>query len=308
MLERLQVGLLLPHAGRAASAGAIREVAVSAEELGLESIWVGDHVVLPAKQESLYPYRAEGDKGDYLVTSDNAFLEAFQSLAFAAAHTRRIQLGISVGILPYRHALLWAKSIGTLSVLSEGRVLFGAGVGWLEEEFDALGLDFAGRGASSDRTLALLRELWAEPERPVSLDGGAPAHVVPAFHGAPPPIWIGGTGARALRRAAELGDCWHPMLRGCPPAAIAEGVGVLQESLPEGTRPEVALYVPLKLEDTVPERTPWEAGLLAGPPEHCAEILEHYREAGVSHIVVSTGGSAQTRLRTAEQLLTALRG
>lgn len=302
----LGVGLVAPHAGHAASSEALQQAGHGAEEIGLSSLWVGDHIVLPENQVTPYPYRGENDeRGDYLVSPDNQFYEAFQSLAYLAAFTSKVKLGLSVGILPYRHPLLWAKSLGTLSALSDGRVIFGAGTGWLREEFEALSVDFSTRGLATDRVLKSLRALWEHPKWIVQLDDAAPpVRVVPAFSGARPPIWVGGTGQRALRRVAEYGDVWHPMLRDCPPTKVAESKARLEDS--RGADTPVALYATLVLQPRPSDEAPWESNELRGPASHCAELLHRYAEAGVTDVVLSTGGSIGRRLDTVKTLLDSL--
>ncbi len=304
MTTSLGIGLVAPHAGRAAGPDSLRDVAACAEELGLHSLWVGDHIVLPEHQTTPYPYRGDDDDGAYQVASDNTFYEAFQSLAFLAACTETVQLGLSVGILPYRHPLLWAKSIGTLAALSGDRVVLGAGAGWLREEFDALNLEFEQRGESTDEVLRTLREVWASDDR-ATTSNGTRVRVVPAFVESPPPVWIGGTGGRALRRVREYGDVWHPMLRDCPPAVVADSVARLEDA--RGESVPVALYATVAIESTPAEVEPWKSNELRGPSTYCAEVLASYADVGVTHAVISTGGGPRRRIDTVASILAELR-
>jgi len=147
----MEFGFSLPSRGQAATMQNMRLLAQHAEALGLDSVWVSDHIIVPRHIDSFYPYDPEGR---FPSAPDQAYYEPLTTLAFLASCTTRVQLGTSVLILPYRNALLTAKIVSTLDALSGGRVILGIGVGWMEEEFDALGLDtFHQRGEVSDEYL-----------------------------------------------------------------------------------------------------------------------------------------------------------
>jgi probable F420-dependent oxidoreductase len=171
---------------------------------------IADHVVFPVEVSSRYPYTVSGEH-----PSHGDALEVLTMLAFVAGRTERLRLVTSVLILPYRNPVLTAKMVATIDVMSEGRVTLGVGVGWLEEEFAALGAtDFARRGAVSDEYLAILRKLWTQS--PVSHEGEFYSFKVLRCEPQPvqkpyPPIWVGGHSRAALRRAARYGDGWHPV-------------------------------------------------------------------------------------------------
>jgi probable F420-dependent oxidoreductase len=307
-----KIGFLLPHTGRAAGPAALTEVARAAEDVGADSLWVGDHFVLPAEQSSMYPYRAEGADGSYEVPVHLPFLEAFTSLSFTAAVTSRCLLGISVGILPYRHVAVWAKQIGTLEVLSEGRFVLGVGVGWLREEFETLGADFSKRGKQTDETLEVLRRIWSQTD-PVAYDGEVvtlPAvHVVPGSGLEPPPeVWVGGNGAPALRRTARYGDVWHPHIRGLTPEAVSSGLAEIREhaaALGREVDFSAAFHAPLILA-AHPGPDPWVGGRIEGPPEYLRETMEQYRDAGLGHAILTFGGAPATRIQMMETVMEAL--
>ena len=144
----MEFGFSLPSRGQAATMQNMRLLAQHVEALGFDSVWVSDHIIVPRHIDSFYPYDPEGR---FPSAPDQAYYEPLTTLAFLAACTTRVQLGTSVLILPYRNALLTAKIVSTLDALSGGRVILGIGVGWMEEEFDALGLDtFHQRGEVSD--------------------------------------------------------------------------------------------------------------------------------------------------------------
>jgi probable F420-dependent oxidoreductase len=180
-----------------------------AEALGYDSLWVSDHVVVPWRITSRYPYNASGD---FPLPPAGDFLEPLTALALVAGVTDRVALGTSVLVLPHRHPVLAAKMLATLDHLAPGRVICGAGVGWMREEIELLGAaPYARRGAWSDEAIAVMRACWSDERAAFAGDffrfeavGCRPR---PA-HGTIP-IWIGGHTDRALRRVVELGDGWH---------------------------------------------------------------------------------------------------
>src|ERR1700693_2870597 len=189
----MRVGIHLPHIGRKAGPEAIRRAAIQAEELGFDDAWTSEHIIIP--KGAPYPPSA-------------LFYDPVLTLTWAAAYTSRIGLGTSVLVLPMRHPLPLAKELATLQNLSGGRLILGAGVGWLEAEFDALGIPFRERGRRMDEGIAMMRAVWSED--PVSF----PTRVIPAIIAnmrslpkpeQPIPIWIGGRSEPALNRALRLG-------------------------------------------------------------------------------------------------------
>lgn len=306
-MKSLQIGVLLPNTGHVASPSAIREVAVAAEELGVSGLWVGDHIALASRQGTAYPYK-EGSVKSYEVPYERPYLEAFVTMGFAAAVTKTCYLGIGVGILPYRHPLLWAKLIGTIQTLSEGRLHFGAGVGWLKEEFDALGADYHARGQVANEILECLRSLPAGSEsahfqgKRFAFDNMA---INPTFSSPKAPlVWIGGNGDVAMRRVARFGDIWHPHIHGTSPAVMREGLAELREMAGKNGRTIIGsgLHAPIELaEQATPE--PWKSSAIIGPPSFVADTLHQYAQAGVGHVVLAFGGSPKTRIDRMERLM-----
>jgi probable F420-dependent oxidoreductase len=270
-------------------------MALAAESLGYASVFVTDHVVLPASSaRSVYPYAASGKLPGGAAQD---YLEPFSLLAYLAHATRRIALGTSVVVIPYRNPLVTAKMLATIDVLSRGRVILGAGVGWLREEFEALAAPpFEARGAVTDEYLALMRAVWTTD--PVSFEGRH--YTVRDVHALPKParkggipVWIGGHTAAALRRAGSLGDGWHPIaLR--PPgllfpdeyAAMADRVRAAARAA--GRAPEsvtLSVRVPMAVR---PRGRPAPAGerpLFQGTADEVAGDIGRYRAAGVTHFV-----------------------
>jgi probable F420-dependent oxidoreductase len=185
------------------------EVSRRAEQTGFESVWLGEHLVLPATMPATYLY-SEG--GQPPITPATPAYDPWALLAAVATGTDTIRLGTNVYIVPLRHPLITARSVITVDRVSGGRVTFGAGVGWLEDEFVAVGESFEDRGRRTDEILPLLRRLWSGPD-PVEHHGKyyefGPVMFLPkSLQKAGIPIEVGGTTRAALRRAAELGDGW----------------------------------------------------------------------------------------------------
>ena len=199
----MRVGIHLPHIGRKAGPEAIRRAAIQAEELGFADVWTSEHIIIP--KGAPYPPSA-------------IFYDPVLTLTWAAAFTKRVGLGTSVLVLPMRHPLPLAKELATLQNLSEGRLILGAGVGWMEAEFAALGAPFRERGRRMDEGIAMMRAVWNQD--PVSF----PARHIPAVIEEmrmlpqpvkPIPIWIGGSSEAALARAQDLPTAGTA--RGCRP-------------------------------------------------------------------------------------------
>ena len=272
----MHFGVGLPHFRQVASTEAIVAVAQKAEALGFDSVWVSDHIVVP---HSAVPRFGE------------VFFEPITTLAFVAGKTRRIRLGTSVIILPYRNPLFMAKALATIDVLSGGRLIVGAAVGWLAEEFQALGIPFRERGARSDEALRVMQLLWteAEPEFEGKFFRFAGIKAEPKPLQKPhPPIWIGGSSPAALKRAAEFADAWHPSHR--PIEDIAAGTAQFKALAKARGRDPNSLQViaraPLRVitKGKAPEPRP----LLVGTPEEIVKDIGKYKEAGVTGFMFDT--------------------
>jgi probable F420-dependent oxidoreductase len=185
-------------------------VAQRAEAAGFESIWMPEHMVFPLAMPATYPYSETGMPPVY---PGSPMYDAWVVLGFIAASTKTIRLGTNVYILPLRHPLVTAKAFTTLDVLSGGRAILGAGVGWLEDEYRFAGQSFRNRGKRGDEIIGLLRTLWTE--KVIDHHGEyydlGPLRCEPKPIQSPPPIEIGGISPPAIRRAARLGDGWLAM-------------------------------------------------------------------------------------------------
>jgi len=216
-------------------------VAEGAEARGIGTIWVGEHVVLFEEYESRYPY---AEDGRIPAPPGTGLLEPMLTLTYLAARTSTVRLGTAMLLLPQRNPVYVAKEVATLDWLSGGRVDLGIGVGWLKEEFDALGVPWERRGRRTDEYLEVLRTLWVD--NPSAYHGETydlPAcEMYPKPVQAPhPPIHVGGETPAALRRAARLGQGWHTFNRS--PGELATGLAELDVHLEEAGRSRADLRI-----------------------------------------------------------------
>ena len=191
----------------------LRDLGQLAEELGFDSILIGDHVVPPRKIETPFPLKLENPP--WQVYQEHDWPDCFVTLSFLAATTTRVRLGTSVIILPYRPPAVTAKMLATLDRLSNGRMIAGVGIGWLQEEFGFLGVPFAERAAMSDEYVTVLKALWMDEHprlsgRYVTIDRDVNFGPMP-MQKPHPPLWVGGNSLPALKRVARWGDGWQPV-------------------------------------------------------------------------------------------------
>src|SRR5580704_6327135 len=250
----MRLGIHLPHIGRKAGSDAIRRAAVQAEQLGFADVWVSEHIIVP--RDAPYPPSA-------------IFWDPVLTLTWAAACTSRVGLGTSVLVLPMHHPLPLAKELATLQNLSAGRLILGVGVGWLEKEFEALGVPFNQRGRRTDEGIAMMRAVWSDD--PVSFEAKWIPAVIDNMRMMPKPqkpipIWIGGTSEPALKRAVRL-DGWHGSR--ATPEQAAPLVAKLRAERPD---PEFAISL----------RAAWD-----GKDEDAlTQRLDGFAAVGVGHVMV----------------------
>jgi probable F420-dependent oxidoreductase len=248
------------------------DVTQAAEELGYESVWLSDHLVLPAGLESS-PYAGTEHPP---IPPELPVFDAPAVLAHLAAHTRTIRLGTWVYVLPLRHPFVAARSFATLDVLSGGRAEVGVGVGWLAGEFAAAGIDFASRGRRADETLDVCRRLWNDPT--VEHHGEFFSFGPVAFEPKPiqrpgPRVHVGGESTAALRRAVRFGDGWLSMEQ--TPETIVALIARLRAA-------EEAAGRTAPLEVTAAPRQITVVGDAPGPGE-----IARFEAAGVDRLIVS---------------------
>jgi probable F420-dependent oxidoreductase len=291
----VEFGISLPGRGPLAKPDPVLTLATRADRLGYASIFVTDHVVLPASMaRSVYPYSSSGQLPGGAAQD---YLEPLAMLGALARATSRARLGTSVLVVPYRHPLVTAKILATLDQLSGGRLILGAGVGWLREEFEALGAPpFEARGAVTDEYLRLMRAAWTTD--PVSFTGRyVSVHDVhalpkPAQKGGIP-VWIGGHTDAAVRRAATLGDGWHPIALRPPgllfPDEYAKRARQIETWAKEAGRDPRAVTltvrVPMEVRSKRFKPPAGDRPLFQGTADQVIGDIRAYADAGVTHFV-----------------------
>ncbi len=275
----MEFGLCIPHYGKPIDVTLILDTVRRAEELGFDSVWVTDHLLVPQTLEIIYR---------------DQMLEPLVVLSHIAAISKRVKIGTSVVILPYRNPIVVAKMLATIDHLSAGRLIFGAAVGWMEEEFAALGAPFAERGAFSDECLRLMAMLWTHDK--VSFDGRyfkfqdmqASPRPVQQPH---PPIWVGGNSPRARRRVAAFGDGWHATAM--PMETLKAGITDLRQKWARQGRagePVLSMRIPCFIDGIsrevlhYPARSGRES--LTGSVSAIVERVGGYQDLGIRHLVL----------------------
>lgn len=286
----MNFGLHLPASTSGVTPSDLVRFVQLAERLGFYCITVADHIVIPKNVTVPYPYTADGK-----YPGSGYHLETLTTMSFLAAVTERIRFVTSVMIAPYRNPILTAKILASLDVLSGGRVIAGLGVGWLKEEFENLNAPpFADRGRVTDEYIAAFRELWTSDN--------------PSFHGKycsfsdiifvprpvqkpSIPIWIGGHSPQAIRRAARLGDGWHP-IGGVPtiplePEVMVRNLETLAGHAAKAGRNIKDIRVAFKgsLFDREKQAMPGRRRRFIGSADEIAGDIAAYRDAGVDTMI-----------------------
>jgi alkanesulfonate monooxygenase SsuD/methylene tetrahydromethanopterin reductase-like flavin-dependent oxidoreductase (luciferase family) len=264
------LGVVLPNYGEAFDPGRLVAAAVAAEEAGLDSGWMTDHVMVPARHAPIY----------------GTIAEALVTVGWLAGQTSRLRLGVSALIVPQREPLLTLKQLVTLDVLSGGRLVTAVGAGWMEEEFETLGASFPDRGRRLDEWLDLVGDLVRQAPGRALADGPVP--VSDAWLAPAPPrpqgleLWVAGTSRHTLRRAAKTG-VWHPVA--LPLRELRSMAASFREQVPEG---RVVLRLAVAIQDRLAEDATDDRGrhMVAGPARWVAEQLNDYLEGGADGFVV----------------------
>ena len=272
----MKFGVWIPNCRHLATADIIRTTAVRAEQLGYDSVWVSDHVIVPDANVANF---------------GAAIFDPLVTLAVAAGATSRVKLGTTVLIVPYRNAIVTAKMVASLDALSAGRVILGIGAGWVAAESAMLGVPFAERGAMTDEHLRAMQELWtsAEPAFEGTYTRFGALKFEPKPVQQPLPIWVGGHSRAALRRTVAFGAAWHPINR--PPDEIRAGraeLGRLAHAAGRATTPTITLRNDVRVivpGQAVPPST-HGGRVLAGEPGALIDQIGELAGCGVEHLVL----------------------
>lgn len=278
----MEVGLHLPSAGKGASAKAIMDVALAAERLDYDAVWMFDHLFTPTGLESLYPYSRDGS---YAMSPEDPFFDPLALFGLLAGATDRLKIGTGVLIGAYRHPIVLAKTLASVEQFAPGRIVLGIGSGWMREEFEAVGISRDRRGERLGEYIKALRTIW-EP-KPTSFDGEFYSWQEGGFLPAPTapiPLIVGGHSDGALRRAAQVGDGWAIATgrgQGSGLDAARRRLEVLDGFLEENGRDregfELLYQGALWFSEAPNPKMP-----LTGPPEAIAETMEQLEDMGVT--------------------------
>jgi probable F420-dependent oxidoreductase len=294
----MQFGFGAPVSGPLSGPRDLARIASEGEAMGYDYCTISDHVMIPRDIEAKYPY---SDTGEFPGRAGGDRHEQLTTVAFVAAKTSKLRLVTSVTVVPHRSPVLTAKILSTIDVLSEGRFTWGIGVGWCKEEFDAIGTEpFEERGAVTDETIGVCRELWTN-ENP-SFNGKYAKFSNVFFQPRPVqkriPIWVGGESGPAMRRTAKLGDAWYPI--GTNPrnrldtmARLKAGLERLHKLTREAGRDakEVGLAYRFSQFGAIPERADnGDRRLGSGDNAAIAGDLRALRDLGVLAVDFSFGG------------------
>lgn len=294
----MDFGLFINTTGPRIDPAGLSQVAQAADELGIDTVWIGDHVVVPEVIESRYPFTRTGR---FPMNYSDNFLEPLSTMTFLLAKTSRLRLGTNVLIVPYRNPVATAKMLATMDWLSEGRLTVGIGVGWMREEFEALSAPpFEERGRVTDEYLDIFKKVWTDD---LASHSGryyqhGPLYARPQPVQKPhPPIYVGGHTGPALRRVARVGDGWNAWR--LSPAEVEAHRAKLNVHLAAAGRAPGSVKICLAQVLGVTESSGGDPGqriALTGTPDEIRADLEAYRAAGVDQIalLLRTGGPDDT--------------
>jgi probable F420-dependent oxidoreductase len=290
----MKFGVAVPNYRKLASPENLVTISKRCEELGFDSLWVTDHVIVPE------PYREMFGTTVY---------DPLSVMAFLAAHTQRVEIGSAVLVIPYRNPVVVAKQLATIDNLSNGRVVLGTGCGWAREEFDTLGVPYDERGPITDEYLRVIVELWTNPEpafegRYVQFNH---VHAEPRPVRQPhPPILVGGYGKRAIRRAVAIGQGWLPDGMSLPD--LDKAIGFMRQTAEAAGRDPASLSVALRTGLYLTEVTgaasvarleaPWEQSAafsheaerlpFRGSVQQVMDDIGQAERIGIDHLIVES--------------------
>lgn len=301
----MDIGVSLPTVGPSGRRKYLIQVATAADRLGFHSLWVSSHVALPAERHStcLYPRATTSDAYNWGV----AWLDPIAVLGLVVGVTERITVGTHVLALPYRNPVILAGELAALDQLSLGRVVLGAGIGWMDEEFATVGVPKRERGARTDEYIEVLRTLW-QAEKPTSFHGRFVDFsdmwlTSRTYSPAGPPVYVGGNTEPALRRVGRLGDGWlgHEVY----PEEIPPSVALIHRYAEQAGRDpdrivlsaRRGLVPPFPVMNFMSDRKN-----ITGSPAEVAEVFAGYRQAGIDLLVLDLNMRPQEIVDTLEWL------
>lgn len=303
----MKIGFNAPTAGPLAEPETLTKVCVGGEAMGFDFATFSDHIVIPTSITARYPY---SETGEFPSGSTAGRHEQLTEIAFVAAKTSRLKLVTSVMVVPHRPAVLSAKILSTIDILSGGRLIVGIGAGWLKEEFEAIGAPpFDARGAVTDEYLQAFRALWTQDDPRFSgehVKFGGVVFAPKPVQKPGPPIWVGGESGPALRRTARLGDAWYPI--GTNPAhpldSLARyraGIAKLRKAIADAGRDPASVGLAYRVarygEALAKQASDGERRLFSGSPADIAGDLRDLRGLGVAHVDFGfTGATAEAML------------
>jgi probable F420-dependent oxidoreductase len=293
----MDYGFNIPPRGPLATRDNILALAKRGEELGFAYLAIPDHIVIPRRIDSPYPYNTARKMAG---AADGDCLEQLALMAYLAAATDKIRLLTSVMVVPHRSPVFTAKALATIDILSQGRVTVGCGAGWMDEEFKAIGAPpFSERGKVTDEYLRIFKTLWTEDDP--RFEGSYARFGDISFLPKPvqkphPPLWIGGESPPALRRVVALGDAWYPIGSNPQfPLDTAERYsqavsGLREEARRAGRDPagiELAYWAPWYKEGRANTLEDGQRQVFTGTDEQVAQDMVAFRSLGVRHLLFS---------------------
>ncbi|MFE9688975.1 TIGR03619 family F420-dependent LLM class oxidoreductase [Micromonospora sp. NPDC005806] len=265
----MQIGVNVPNFAPGTDPDLLRRWAQTVEGLGFDLLMVSDHIAVTPDVAEQYPA---------------PFYEPFTTLSWLAGTTRRVQLGTTVLVVPYRHPLLTARMAANLNRLSGGRLVLGVGVGWARQEFEALGVPFGQRGALTDEYLRVMCDAWRNTD---DYETGAI------------PIWVGGNSDAGMRRAVRLGHAWHPLR--FTPGWLAEAAGRLKATADELGRPVPALTPRIALRETREPVTDPDRLAGVGTIDQIISDIDQIRLLGAETVLLDPFNGDLTEIRQPER-------
>jgi probable F420-dependent oxidoreductase len=282
----MKFGVCIPNYGETATVDGLRTVALEAEKLGYDSIWTTDHILMPPKSGTPY----------------ERIFETVTTLAYLAALTSTVKLGISSLIIPMRNPVVAVKQLATIDQFSQGRVILVTSSGWYEKEFEHLGSKFHTRGKRLDESIKLIRALWSDPSPKFEGKSIQNKFDGPVFEPKPVQkyltIWIGGVGKAAMKRAVRLGDAWHPNVS--PLDKFRKLVAEFR-SIPGAKDKPICVRIGLNTRARSSEYAGPQGDrrqILSGDLDENRRIISELRELGVSQMILVPNFDGKTDVAT----------